>query len=126
VLIDGLLRASHAESLRGGTSDLLVLLDRTSPSSTSPFSLSTRNKLGFSYADIPHGVKVWFGDKDDRISLSSVRWLETEINGGAAVREGKRCEVRIVEGAGHGLMTSKSGSNPLVSGRRQGGLSGRS
>ncbi|CDR37077.1 RHTO0S02e10484g1_1 [Rhodotorula toruloides] len=98
-LIDGLLRASHAESLRGSTADLLVLLERTSPSSaSSSSSLPGQGQLGFSYADVPHRMKVWYGEKDDRISEASVRWLQREVEG--------RCEVRVVQGAGHGLMTN--------------------
>ncbi|KAK4333453.1 hypothetical protein RTBOTA2_002164 [Rhodotorula toruloides] len=96
-LIDGLLRASHAESLRGSTADLLVLLERTSPSSTST-ALPGKGQLGFSYADVPHAIKVWYGEKDERISEASVRWLQREVAG--------RCEVRVVQGAGHGLMAN--------------------
>ncbi|GEM09347.1 alpha/beta fold family hydrolase [Rhodotorula toruloides] len=97
-LIDGLLRASHAESLRGSTSDLLVLLERTSPSPSNSSSLSGKNTGGFSYSSVPHRLRVWYGSQDDRISLTSVRWLEREVEG--------RCEVRVVEGVGHGLMAS--------------------
>ncbi|BGP37192.1 hypothetical protein JCM10449v2_001097 [Rhodotorula kratochvilovae] len=100
-LIDGLLRASHAESLGGGTSDLLVLLERTA----SPSEGSGRG-MGFAYADVPHRVKVWYGDRDDRISLGSIRWLEKELDRGVAGAGGKACEVRIVEGADHGLMAN--------------------
>ncbi|BGP29356.1 hypothetical protein JCM10296v2_001095 [Rhodotorula toruloides] len=95
-LIDGLLRASHAESLRGSTADLLVLLERTSPSSAS--SVPGQGQLGISYADVPHRMKVWYGEKDERISEASVRWLQREVEG--------RCEVRVVRGAGHGLMAN--------------------
>ncbi|BGP13246.1 hypothetical protein JCM10213v2_001165 [Rhodosporidiobolus nylandii] len=94
-LIDGLLRASHAESLRGGTSDLLVLLERTSTASTG------KKGLGFEYRDLRAPVKVWYGDHDDRISLGSIRWLEREITENGKSGE---CEVKVVEGADHGLM----------------------
>lgn len=93
-LANGLLRASHAESLRGGTSDLMVILERTS------------KPWGFKYSDVKTPVKVWHGDKDERISLSSVRWLEKEMD---------ECEVTVVEGADHSLMTSASLSFSLFS-----------
>ncbi|GAA5851067.1 hypothetical protein JCM8547_009170 [Rhodosporidiobolus lusitaniae] len=125
-LIDGLLRASHAESLRGGTADLLVLLERTStpPPSTSsssgisssspaPSSSSTSSStggkrgLGFTYRSLRNPLKIWYGDRDDRISLGSVRWLEREVNENGESREsGVGCEVRVVEGADHGLMAN--------------------
>ncbi|GAA5896986.1 hypothetical protein JCM6882_007323 [Rhodosporidiobolus microsporus] len=92
ILIDGLLRASHAESLRGGgTADLLVLLD------------SAKKGLGFEYRDLDCPVKVWYGDKDDRISAGSIRWLEREVK-----ERGRKgvCEVKVVEGADHGLMAN--------------------
>lgn len=85
-LANALLRASHAESLRGSTSDLLVILERTA-------------KPESSYTRLTQGVKVWQGDKDDRISLSSVKALETTL---------KDCRVKVVAGADHSLMTSES------------------
>lgn len=87
-LANGLLRASHAESLRGGTSDLMLILERTS-----------KPWWGFKYSDVKTPVRVWHGDKDERISLSSVRCLEQEM---------EQCVVTVVEGADHSLMTSKS------------------
>lgn len=89
-LANGLLRASHAESLHGSTSDLMVILARTA-NSTSAGSMVP-------YSEVASPVKVWWGDRDDRISLGSMRWLEGEVG---------RCEVRVVEGADHSLMTSK-------------------
>lgn len=41
---------------------------------------------------------MWYGDRDDRISESSVRWLEKEM---------RDCKVRIVKGGDHNLMTSE-------------------
>ena len=89
-LANGLLRASHAESLHGSTSDLMVILARTSNSAAAASMVP--------YKDIGSPVKVWWGDRDDRISLASMRWLEGEV---------ARCEVRVVEGADHSMMTSK-------------------
>ncbi|GAA5936977.1 alpha/beta fold hydrolase [Sporobolomyces koalae] len=87
LLISGLLRASHAESLSGSTSDLLVLLDRNAQSL----------QPALAYKDMSNPVRVWYGDRDDRISESSVRWLETEID---------RCTVQVVKGADHNMMTN--------------------
>ncbi|KAM0745670.1 alpha/beta-hydrolase [Meredithblackwellia eburnea MCA 4105] len=84
-LANGLLRASHSESLKGSTSDLMVLLERTS------------RPWGFRYSDIGNRVKVWHGDKDDRISLASVKSLESEM---------VDCKVTVVEGADHSMMTN--------------------
>lgn len=67
-------------------SDLLVLLDRT----------STGSKV--EYGQVEQKVEVWYGDRDDRISEVSVRWLEKEM---------RDCKVRIVKGGDHNLMTSE-------------------
>ncbi|CAE6538170.1 unnamed protein product [Rhizoctonia solani] len=83
-LASALLQASHAESLKGGTADLLSILERDS------------KPWGFSYADVRQPVRVWYGDRDDKIGVGSVRWMERVM---------KSCEVRIVKGAGHSLMT---------------------
>lgn len=84
-LASALLQASHAESLKGGTADLLSILERDS------------KPWGFSYADVRQPVRVWYGDRDDKIGIGSVRWMERVM---------KSCEVKIVKGAGHGLMTN--------------------
>lgn len=80
-----LMRASHAESLKGGTSDLLAILQKTG------------KVLELSYSDISHPVRVWHGLKDDKISLQSVLSLETLI---------PHCKVNVIPGADHSLMTN--------------------
>ena len=80
------MRASHAEALKGGTQDLLAILER--PGS---------RPWGFSYTDVRKHVKVWYGDKDERIGIASVRWMEAKM---------KDCEVKIIKGEGHGLLTN--------------------
>ncbi|KAF8756067.1 Hydrolase [Rhizoctonia solani] len=45
----------------------------------------------------PVPVRVWYGDRDDKIGIGSVRWMERVM---------KSCEVKIVKGAGHSLMTN--------------------
>lgn len=84
-LVKGLLRASYAESLKGTTSDLMVLLERTS------------KPWGFKYSDVETPVKIWQGEKDERISLASIKSLGKEL---------KNCRMALVEGADHSLMTN--------------------
>lgn len=64
--------------------DLLVCLER-------------RRTIGFRYVDITRAVVVHHGSKDSRVPVENVKWL------GAMMR---RCEVRVLEGEGHGLMAS--------------------
>jgi len=56
-----LLRASHAENQRG-TADLLAIMEKS-------------GEWGFSYTDVNSPVKVWYGDKDDKISEKSESFL---------------------------------------------------
>jgi pimeloyl-ACP methyl ester carboxylesterase len=64
--------------------DLLVCLERT-------------QTIGFRYVDITRAVVIHHGAKDTRVPVDNVKWL------GNAMR---RCEVRVIEGEGHGLMAS--------------------
>jgi pimeloyl-ACP methyl ester carboxylesterase len=64
--------------------DLLICLERHQP-------------IGFMYKDITRAVVIHHGSKDTRVPIENVRWL------GRAMR---RCEVRVLEGEGHGLMAS--------------------
>jgi len=84
-LANALIAASHAESAKGAHNDLLLILNHD------------RVPWGFSYHDYPHTVAVWYGEKDDRIAESAVRWLEQTMGQ-------ERCEVKVVKGADHGLM----------------------
>ncbi|SPO19899.1 uncharacterized protein UTRI_00295_B [Ustilago trichophora] len=78
-----LLRASHAESARGLVDDLNLVLGK--------------RPWGFGYSDLQVSCEVWHGSKDERIPLSSSVSLSREM---------RDCSLRIVEGAGHSLMTS--------------------
>lgn len=82
---NALLAASHAESSRGAHADLLQILNHN------------QKPWGFSYGDFPHSVRVWYGDKDEKIAEGAVKWMEKTMRHGT-------CEVRIIKGAGHGLM----------------------
>ncbi|KAH6678131.1 hypothetical protein B0J14DRAFT_315758 [Halenospora varia] len=64
--------------------DLLVCLER-------------RHTIGFRYVDITRAVVIHHGSKDTRVPVDNVRWLGKTM---------KRCEVRVLEGEGHGLMAS--------------------
>ncbi len=64
--------------------DLLVCLER-------------RQSIGFRYVDITRSVVIHHGSKDTRVPVENVKWLGKTM---------RRCEVRILDGEGHGLMAS--------------------
>ncbi|TLS30832.1 hypothetical protein PpBr36_03532 [Pyricularia pennisetigena] len=66
--------------------DLLVCLER-------------RNTIGFRYVDITRPVIIHHGTRDTRVPVDNVLWLGKTM---------RRCEVRVLEGEGHGLMASAS------------------
>jgi hypothetical protein len=84
-LANALIAASHAESAKGAHNDLLLILNHD------------RVPWGFSYQYYPHTVAVWYGDRDERIAESAVKWLEQTMGS-------ERCKVKVVKGADHGLM----------------------
>ena len=57
--------------------------------------LERRRPIGFRYVDITRAVVIHHGSRDTRVPVENVKWL------GKVMR---RCEVRILEGEGHGLM----------------------
>ena len=64
--------------------DLIVCLERKQP-------------IGFRYVDITRAVVIHHGSKDSRVPVENVKWLGNMM---------RRCEVRVLEGEGHGLMAS--------------------
>ena len=56
-----------------------------------------RLPLGFSYETYPHDVRVWYGDRDERIAENAVRWMEHTMGP-------DKCQVQVVKGAEHALM----------------------
>lgn len=64
--------------------DLLICLERRQP-------------IGFRYVDITRAVVIHHGSKDNRVPVENVKWLGKTM---------RRCEVRVLEGEGHGLMAS--------------------
>ncbi|WAR54176.1 hypothetical protein PtB15_3B689 [Puccinia triticina] len=85
-----LLRASYSESLRGGTSDLITILEKNS------------KPWGFSYAEIATPVKIWHGSKDERLAAKGSQWF---INSITRLDVKNRSELVIVNDATHSLMT---------------------
>jgi pimeloyl-ACP methyl ester carboxylesterase len=95
--------------------DLLVCLERN-------------REIGFRYTDVTRQVVITHGSEDKRVPLANVKWLGGQMNARAMAdfpsfgsldsipqsREGwvdqmtsrGGCEVRILEGEGHGLMAS--------------------
>lgn len=84
-LANALVAASHSESSKGIHSDLLQILNRDGQS------------WGFTYGSYPHRLRVWYGDKDERIAESAVRWMEKSMGS-------DRCQVTVVKNADHSLM----------------------
>ena len=64
--------------------DLLVCLER-------------QRDIGFMYKDITRSVVIHHGSKDSRVPVENVRWIGGQM---------RKCEVRVLEGEGHGLMAS--------------------
>lgn len=59
--------------------------------------LERRQTIGFRYVDITRSVVIHHGSKDTRVPVENVQWLGKTM---------RRCEVRILDGEGHGLMAS--------------------
>ena len=64
--------------------DLLVCLERG-------------QDIGFRYVDITKSVVIHHGSRDSRVPVENVKWLGKTM---------RNCEVRVLEGEGHGLMAS--------------------
>lgn len=82
---NALIAASHSESAKGTHGDLLQILNHD------------RQPWGFSYSAYPHCVRVWYGDRDERIAENAVRWMENTMGH-------DKCQVQVVKGADHSLM----------------------
>ena len=80
--------------------DLLVCLER-------------HRDVGFRYTDVNRQVVITHGSEDKRVPVANVKWLAEQMNR-RALRETSSidlsanggCEVRVLEGDGHGLMAS--------------------
>ncbi|EXJ86219.1 hypothetical protein A1O1_06589 [Capronia coronata CBS 617.96] len=61
--------------------------------------LERRKAIGFRYPEVTRSVVIHHGVRDTRVPLDNVRWLQSVM---------KRCELRVLDGEGHGLMASAS------------------
>ncbi|KAI0932396.1 hypothetical protein AcV7_000488 [Taiwanofungus camphoratus] len=86
---NALIAASHAESSKGTHGDLLQILNHD------------RQPWGFSYSAYPHIVRVWYGDRDEKIAENAVRWMESAMGP-------DKCFVKVVKGADHALLYKSS------------------
>ncbi|KAG8533447.1 uncharacterized protein KY384_002230 [Bacidia gigantensis] len=89
--------------------------------------LERRHPIGFRYVDITRPIVIHHGSKDTRVPVENVKWLGGMMNmrkgvntgvggkggggaggggGGGRMYGGGKCEVRILEGEGHGLMAN--------------------
>lgn len=67
------------------------------PASDLVICLERRRPIGFRYTDITRAVVIHHGQNDARVPLENVKWLSRAM---------KRCELRVLETEGHGLMAS--------------------
>jgi hypothetical protein len=73
--------------------DLLICLERP-------------HTIGFRYVDITRSVVIHHGSRDSRVPVENVKWLGRMM---------RRCEVRVLEGEGHGLMASAAVMSNVLS-----------
>jgi pimeloyl-ACP methyl ester carboxylesterase len=59
--------------------------------------LERRQTIGFRYVDVTRACVFHHGTRDSRVPVENVKWLAKKM---------RRCEIRILEGEGHGLMAS--------------------
>ncbi|OSD06058.1 hypothetical protein PYCCODRAFT_1431877 [Trametes coccinea BRFM310] len=86
---NALIAASHSESAKGTHGDLLQILNHD------------RQPWGFSYTAYPHNVRIWYGDRDEKIAENAVRWMENAMGP-------DKCQVKVIKGADHSLMFKSS------------------
>lgn len=67
------------------TADLIICLERN-------------GAIGFMYRDVAREVVIHHGSKDSRVPLENIKWLGTQVL--------QKCELRVLEGEGHGLMAN--------------------
>jgi len=67
--------------------------------------LERRKAIGFRYPEVTRSVVIHHGAKDTRVPLDNVRWLHSVM---------KRCELRVLDNEGHGLMASASAMSTVL------------
>jgi pimeloyl-ACP methyl ester carboxylesterase len=90
-------QSSYDERLTQRIWDLATL--NANPAADLLTCLERRQTIGFRYFDVTRSVVIHHGSKDTRVPVENVRWLGKMM---------RRCEVRIMEGEGHGLMANAS------------------
>ncbi|KAK5104251.1 hypothetical protein LTS08_002138 [Lithohypha guttulata] len=85
----------YNETLTYRTWSLATL--NANPATDLVICLERRRPIGFRYTDITRAVVIHHGTNDTRVPLENVQWLDSAM---------KRCELRVLEGEGHGLMAS--------------------
>ena len=88
-------KSAHSARLATRTWDLATL--NANPSIDLLVCLERRAAIGFMYTDITRAVVIHHGSKDNRVPVENVKWLGKRM---------RRCEVRVLEGEGHGLMAN--------------------
>lgn len=68
--------------------------------------LERRRPIGFRFTDITRSVVIHHGANDGRVPLENIKWLASVM---------KRCELRVLENEGHGLMASASVMSEVLS-----------
>ena len=68
--------------------------------------LERKQRIGFRYVDITRSVVLHHGSRDTRVPVENIRWLGKMM---------RRCEVRVLEGEGHGLMASATVMSSILS-----------
>lgn len=126
----GLNAAEHAESQRQSeytsrlTQSTWELATRDSNPATDLVVCLERNRdVGFRYTDVSREIVITHGSEDKRVPIANVKWLAEQMNRralglnlGDSGRESREtwadpsakggCEVRVLQGEGHGLMAS--------------------
>lgn len=90
-------QATYDELLTQSIWDLAIM--NANPAIDLITCLERRQPIGFKYVDITRSVVIHHGTKDTRVPVENVKWLGKMM---------RRCEVRVLEGEGHGLMANAS------------------
>jgi len=67
--------------------------------------LERRKTIGFRYAEVTRSVLIHHGTRDTRVPLDNARWLRSVM---------KRCELRVLDDEGHGLMASATAMSTVL------------
>jgi pimeloyl-ACP methyl ester carboxylesterase len=96
-------RALYDETLTHRVWALATL--NANPAADLVICLERRKTIGFRYPEVTRSVVIHHGGKDTRVPLDNVRWLQSVM---------KRCELKVLEDEGHGLMASASAMSTVL------------